>query len=410
MCGDIVSPASVIFDQFGMPTNLSLDAFQRLRVSSPSTLFDSKQVYSDGGTLFSLQTTGGATIVYNNARASSIMTVGGAGQSAIRQSRRYLSYQPGKSFQVFVTSVPTAGGQVGVKKSFGYFDSNNGIFYSLDGLTPTMTLRSDVSGIVVDNAVIQNNWNIDKLNGSGPSGITLSSAAAQIFALDFEWLGVGTVRVGFVIGGMFVPVHSFQNANSALSVYMRTPNLPIRWEISSTGGAGSLEAICCSANSEGGQDLIGKRRTASTSAGKLLAAGALQSLLQIRNRSGQYLRAPIFPLELSTMCSSTGQGQWSIIVNPTITAGAIAWTNVDANESAIEFDVGGTTITPGTGITINTGFFSSDVSTAAAQLKEAISYGASVDGTARDVICLAMRNLNPGNETYFGSITWLEPT
>jgi hypothetical protein len=60
-----------------------------------------------------------------------------------------------------------------------------------------------------ETVVPQTNWNIDKLDGTGISGITLDISKAQILWMDIEWLGLGTVRIGFVINGnLFTVIHS----------------------------------------------------------------------------------------------------------------------------------------------------------------------------------------------------------
>ena len=408
MCGCIIDPMSVLTDQFGRPVNLSLDAFQRLRTSQPATIFCSKQIYDNQSLYFATLTSGGAgaTITYNNARASSSLAVAANGERAVRQTRRYFNYIPGKSTQTFESFRFESGGQVGVTKRVGYFDDNNGIYLEMNGATLGICVRSNVSGVVVNNLITQANWNVDQMNGTGPGGITLNPAAIQIFAFDFEWLGAGSVRIGFVVGDIFIPVHRFNHANLITSVYMQTPNLPIRYEILSTGGAGALEAICTTIVSESGNDPVGTSRSVSTPSARSLAAGLYQQLISIRTKSGVYLNTPIIPLGTSVMCSTTGQGLWQVISNPTL-AGAAVW--VPVSNSAIEYDVTRTTVTPGSGTVISSGFFSSDTSQTSALLREALNLGADVAGTTRDELCLAVTNTGTTPDSYYGSMDWIQP-
>ena len=76
-----------------------------------------------------------------------------------------------------------------------------------------------------------------------------------------QWLGVGRVRVGFNINGVIYYAHYFNNANNLGSVYMSTPNLPVRYEVSSTGGSVTLDQICCTVQSEGGNSQMGTIRS-----------------------------------------------------------------------------------------------------------------------------------------------------
>jgi hypothetical protein len=117
----------------------------------------------------------------------------------------------------------------------GYYDDSNGLFVELQDSTINFVLRSTKTGVVTEDRISQSNWNIDPLNGSGPSGITLDITKAQILFIDFEWLGVGTVRVGFVIDGKIYYANYFNHANIIDSTYMKTATLPISYEIKNTG-------------------------------------------------------------------------------------------------------------------------------------------------------------------------------
>ena len=108
--------------------------------------------------------------------------------------------------------------------------------------------------------VAQEDWNIDKLDGTGPSGITLNSSKAQILWMDIEWLGVGSVRIGFVIDGAFIHCHTFHHSNIIESTYITSGSLPLRYEIANTGittSTSNLKQICSSVISEGGYNLNG---------------------------------------------------------------------------------------------------------------------------------------------------------
>jgi hypothetical protein len=404
MCGgDLVSPATVLYNNLGDAIPLSLDAFQRLRVSNIATIFDSKQIYDEQPLYWTTAVTGGGTIVYSNQRASSALSVVANNDSAVRQTKRYFSYQPGKSQLVFATFCFTGGYVASVTRRVGYFDVNNGIYLQMSGGDLAVVIRSNVSGVVTNTVIDRSLW-IDKLDGSGPSHAILDPSAAQILFLDFEWLGVGTVRIGLVIDGQMIPVYQFNNANALTSVYMQTPNLPVRYECSSSGGSGSLEAICCSVNSEGGQDFIGTQRVAVRDAGNLIAAAAIEQIIAIRNKTGVYLHTPIIPYNISIACSSTGQGIWRLLLNPTVTG---AFTPVAVPNSAVEYDVSRTVVTA-LGTQLASGVFASDTSDSVASIKEALVLGVTLAGVA-DELVLAVTNINSGSETYYGTLSWLEP-
>ena len=401
--GDIVSPVTVLYDNIGKPIPLSLDAFQRLRVSQPATIFDSKQIYDSQPLYWTTSVTGGSTITYSNQRASSSLAVVGGTGTAIRQTKRYFSYQPGKSFLVMATFVFTSGGQANVTKRVGYYDGYNGIFLELAGSNLNIVLRSNVSGSIVPISIPRASWS-DPLDGTGPSGKSLNLDRAQIFFCDFEWLGVGAVRVGFVIDGQFIIAHTFNNANNITSVYMQTPNLPVRYECISSGGSGSFEAICSSVISEGGMEFVGTQRSIANTTGISIASGATQQLIAIRNQNNVYLHAPVFPSGSSVSCSSTGGGIWRLLINPVVT-GAFSPTAV--SNSAVEFNTSRTTVT-NFGTELASGSFSGSMSQISSIVKEQLALGVNLDGT-RDELVLSVTNTNIASETYWGSLSWNEP-
>ena len=206
----------------------NLDAFGRLRVSNPLTIFDSKNIMSKNN-LFDESTANGGTVTYTaNKSTVNLNVTEAAGSKTIRQSKRVMSYQPGKSLLIFNTFVMNAQTE-NLKQKVGLFDANNGIFFQDTGTGYQIVRRTYTSGAAVDTEVNQSSWNGDKLNGTGASGFTLSADKSNILFIDIEWLGVGSVRVGFVINGQLITAHTFYNANSLTTVYMQTANLPIRY-------------------------------------------------------------------------------------------------------------------------------------------------------------------------------------
>lgn len=246
----------------GYGDSMGVDAFGRLRVSNPSTLFESSFEYDLQPTWFEPVKVGGGTVTWDSNKRSAILAVStGATDSAFLQTRQYWPYEKGKSRFVKITgALGTA--VANVRRRVGYFDGANGVFLEQTSAALSWTIRSSVSGSVSDaNTVTQANWNIDPLDGSGPSGITFDPTKGFIIAIDFQFLGTGRVRCGFNIDGVFVPAHQFLNANrNAVIPYMQTATLPIRWEIANTSASAgaSLQAVCCDVESDGGQqDLLG---------------------------------------------------------------------------------------------------------------------------------------------------------
>ena len=269
----------------------SIDAFARWRVSNPETLFDSKQIF-DNQPLFwdeELESGAGITSAHSTATASTVITstLNTAG-TFTRQTFQRFNYQPGKSQLILITGIlDRSGGGTGVQRRIGYFDDDNGLFFEDDEGTVKVVRRTSVTGTPVDNKVTQASWNLDVMDGTGASGITIDWTKTQIFFIDFEWLGVGRARMGLVVDGIPYYVHEFLNANVLDKVYMSTPNLPIRYQMVTTGSspASTMEAICSSVMSEGGVDDLGVLRHQDSGSIAGLSTGTTYAILGIRLKS-----------------------------------------------------------------------------------------------------------------------------
>jgi len=326
------------------------DAFGRLRVSNPLTIFDSKNVMSKN-TLFdeSLSGSGGVTYTANKSTVNLNVTEV-SGDKVIRQSKRVMSYQPGKSLlnlNTFVMNTLTAN----LKQKIGMFDANNGIFFYADGTTLKIVRRTYVTGSPADTEISQSSWNGDKLNGTGASGYTLDPTKATILFMDFEWLGMGSVRVGFVIDGKFIVAHTFKNANDLSTVYMQTANLPIRYEIETAAtlaaGTYTLQQVCSTTLIEGGyqpEGILQSVATASLSGVTLTTAGTFYNIATIRIKSGRPY-AVIVPNGFIASAVSNSDFEVQLRQNATPST-AFSYTSYSDN---IEYDLDGTkTITGGT--------------------------------------------------------------
>jgi hypothetical protein len=334
----------------------NVDAFGRLRVSNPLTIFDSKNIMSQNG-LFDPSTANGGSVTYTaNKSTVNLNVTEAAGSKTIRQTKRVMSYQPGKSlliFNTFVMNTLTAN----LKQKVGLFDANNGIFFTADGTTLKIVRRTYTSGAAVDTEISQSSWNGDKLDGTGASGFTLDAAKSNILFIDIEWLGVGSVRVGFVINGQLITAHTFYNANSLTTVYMQTANLPIRYEIERAGtltaGTYTLQQICSSCISEGGyspqglEEMIG---TAQINAGvNLTTVNTYYNIATIRIKTSRPY-AVIVPAGVDVLNVSNGDFEWGLFINATLSS-PFSYTsfsdNVEYDLQTTAFSTAGTRIAGG---------------------------------------------------------------
>ena len=338
-----------------------LDAFSRLRVSEPETILSYSNRYDDNELLWEHSLTGGGTNTHLPDEAAIRLRVASSGDRVIRQTRAYHPYQPGKSQFIKITTVVGAAVS-NVQKDVGYYDEENGIFLrqTTAGVLQ-WAQRSSTSGSAVTTTVNQSSWNIDPLDGSGPSGITLDITKAQILVIDLQWLGVGRVRVGFDIDGIVYYAHEFLNANSKTTVYMTTATLPVRYDINATGVPGStadLIAICSTVESEGGFEIADSLEFGASNGvtTRGVTAPATLGVISIRPKAtfnSITNRGRILVENFGVY--TDGDGFVELVYNPTL-GGTPSWSSANA-DSIVEFDVAGTTVSGG--ITIAAAYVSS---------------------------------------------------
>lgn len=327
-----------------------VDAFRRLRTSNPVTLFDNSNQYDMGPLLWDTALSGTANTIHDPYSSAVDLEVGtDANDEAIRQTYEYFRYQPGKSQLILMTGDMGVTDANNVSKAYGYFDSSNGVYVKRYGGVTSWVLRRTTSSGLSEIEVPQSQWSDDRMDGTGPSGITLDITKAQIFMIDLEWLAVGTVRVGFVIDGQPYIVHRFHHANSYNGVYMETANLPIRTQIKNVdGGTGdSFKQICCAVISEGGfEDDRGYPFTALNGAAYITANDNDTPIIAIRPKAtfnSKTNRAKILVQNTSIMATKNALAK--IVYNPVITGGT--WVSVAA-DSAMEYNITMTSYTGGT--------------------------------------------------------------
>lgn len=337
----------------GNPSGTAVDAFGRMRISQPITLFDSFNRYQVSESFVTANSATGSYSYSSNTSEVSLSIDTTSGAYVKRETTKVFAYQPGKSLLIFNTFVLNAA-KAGLRQRVGYFDDNNGVFLEQSNTAISFVVRSNVTGTPSDtNRAEQSSWNVDPLDGTGPSLKTLDLTKAQIFWSDIEWLGVGSVRCGFVIDGQLIHCHTFNHANQTTGTYMTTACLPIRYEIeniTSTSNGSTLKQICSSVISEGGYDLRGRPRSvANTVLTDLATAGTFYNLMSIRLKSTRR-DAIVIPKNISVFGKgSNTRIHWRLLQNSTITGGS--WIS-NGDDSAVEYNStgtlsGGTTLVEG---------------------------------------------------------------
>jgi hypothetical protein len=383
------------------------DAFGRLRVSQPYTLFDSQSRYgADNQFDTSTSGTGSSTFNTNQSSVSMAVTAGGVG-SVVRQSYRSMIYQPGKGLLVLATFQMDNGTSANLSQRVGYFNTQNGVFFQRTGGVNSFVMRTYTSGTASDARYAnQADWNGDKLDGTGDSGLTLDLTHPQILWMDFEWLGVGSVRCGFIINGQYVVCHTFNTANVyGTTVYMTTAILPVRYEITTTTSAvaATLTQICSSVVSEGGFEATSiehvARRINATSASTITTT--FYPIASIRLASTA-LGAVVIPSAFNFLPTTSDNYEIALVKNPTLTGPSWAAVSSDAN---VEYDITATAMTGGTicGSTFTTGKSGPVPLNAGNSYNWDLQIGSSLAGVS-DIFTLAARVVTTGGAGSGGGV------
>lgn len=389
----------------------SYDAFTRLRISNPYTVFESKLIHDTQTIIWDdAQVSGsGTSSVYNTNQASVTLSVSAntAGLRA-RQTRQRFIYQAGKSQLIMITGI--LGPIVpGVIKRIGAFDAKNGIYFQCGPDKYYLVRRTYTSGSVTEVKIPQENWNKNRLDSADL--INVNVERANIFVFNYEWLGVGDIFYGIVVGAKIIPLHQMYHANSINVVTMSIPNLAVRYDIENlgTGDAAQMTCICSTVISEGGLDGIGIIRTIDRGVTPLtVTTGAMYPMITFRlqeNREG----ANIYFQGLNIVSTTTNVVfRWALYVNPTFAGTALTYTPL--NGSALEYNTnntgGATTVTDGTiaysGYGVGTG-----ATIAGDQLAMKTSLGVSILGV-RDVVSLIVQRLDNQNNVFYASVSFRE--
>lgn len=390
----------------------NMDAFGRQRVSNPETLFDLTHIFDKQSIYVQENVTSGGTGTHLPNESSVMMAVTTTvGSRVLRQTKRYFSYQPGKSMLLFFTGVLTENVNPGIRSRIGLFDDGadktvdtggNGIFFEYSNGTFKIVKRTFITGSQVDTAVEAADWSEgDQLDGSGASGITLDVTKAEIFWVDLEWLGVGTVRCGIVYNGEIIHLHSFHHANLINSVYMTRASLPIRYEITRVSGviAGRMKQICATVIIEGGYQSTGRVVSRPMVATRNMNTTPIP-IMSVRLRSG-YNRALINLLGAELMSTSIQSLIYEIVVGGTLTNANFV--TQDALTSAAEYDISATGITGGR--VVDSGFVSSANRQIQSDTGDLDAISSNIEGVS-EIISLVVRAT--GGAATYAAMTWRE--
>lgn len=382
-----------------------IDLFGRLRVSTPFSIISYSNIIGKQPLLIYENITGSATSVHNENESSVTMSTTGTG-SVIRRSRLRGIYQPGKSLLVFLTGVLNSGSNAStVTTKIGYYDNNNGYYFKYNNGIVSIVERSSVSGSLVESTINQSNWNVSKLNGIDTQYI-LNPSKALIFWFAFEWLGVGIVNVGVVIGGKIITTHSFRHSNLLTTAYIQTASLPPTYEIISTLGSGSMKQICFEVSSEGGFSQYGN--VFSANMGETSKnTGTSVPLIAIKLSPTSIVQINILEMQgisITSVSSLFEIWKFSDVESSSVLTGA-SFVSPNSNSQAL-IDTSSTAIVTTNGVLLTSIYASESTNSFTASNKKNASI--TVSAGISDLIVLMVTQIGGSTDDFIGSVTWEE--
>ena len=385
------------------------DAFNRQRSSQPATIFQLLFQYDTQPLFMQYANTGTGSTVKTANESSLTLSTGGtaSGAQAVAQTKEYFAYEPGKS-QLALMSGVLGVQTANVTSRIGYFDANNGVFFEMSGATgPACVLRTNASGSVVETRILLANWSQTSLESGIPlANVFVDFSKAQIFVIDFQWLGCGRIRFGVFINGVIEYLNIINMGGVISGPYMNTGCLPCRYEITNNAvaaAATTMKLICLSVVSEAGQEKPVLLNFSANTKTTLDSVTTRRPILSIQPKllfGGLANRGRVYPL-LAELVVNTAATLYEIVYDGVLTGAT--FNSVDPN-SLCNFDTAATAISGGT--VYKTGF-------GIANFQNVIDilcrYPVTLNfaGTVPDTISIVATSLS-GTATVGASITWEE--
>jgi len=372
---------------------VGIDAGGRTRVSQLTTLLDGKTLGEDDSELFENIGTGTATFATNNVDLSVT-----SGQYIIRQTKRFHPYFSGKS-QVVEATCDNFQTQANVTKRIGYFSSNavapynsnlDGFFLEDNGTDKTLYIYNN--GTAKESIPFASMDNYDLVSSYDWSNFT-------VMMFDFLWLGGAVLRMWLKTDLGFVLVHTVNYSGTQTGTFMLSPNQPLRYEVRSTTGTGSLKYICSQIATEGTFAESGKTKSVYNASDIITSSTSTTYVMKGIKKRSTFRDTAVQIIEIGNV--NTGyneQGMLLLLRNPTL-SGALTYAN---NGKIQEANGTGETVTANGDVICATP--SGRVSSSNSMKENFLSFMASTIGNTMDEYVLAYRPATT-NQSNRGIIT-----
>ena len=398
-----------------MPVNLMNTRFTskgELKTSSPEVLFFNTFQYTIETDTWDTSNINGGTAVFSSNISGVVMQVTNQLNSeVIRQTRNVMRYIPGRSAEL-TYAVRLTTPVIGIRRRFGLFNGDDGFYFEDNGgdyACVFINSNGNDNGTPYIERVSRNDWNGDKLDGYGESGVNADAEAQHIVTFEYEWYGAGQIIFKFIINGHCIIIHTFNTANRLHFPWSRTPFLPIRLELKNTIGATGTHKLYQGSNSLSNKGLTYKLGVSQSILSPLTGynmsvANTFYPIISIRLKS-TCLQGVVLPSYFQVGTLDNTNIFYKLLRNATVTNGT--WVDVEDPNSFVQYNLTANNVITN-GIQLDAGY----VATGSGQRTELdkntqYQLGRANLGTVSDTITLAVACVN-ANKNAVAVLTWVE--
>jgi len=380
----------------------------RFKVSPYQTVFFNTFQYGKETDVWDESVTGTASAAWNQYSSNIVMQVGStAGSKIVRQTKNVMRYIPGRG-ATLAFSIRLDTPVAGVRRRFGLFDDNNGAYFEDNGGVYSYVIRSNVTGVVTETRVTRDNWNGEKFDGNGWTGVTADPTKQQMISINYEWYGAGIVQFNWLMKNETIASHTFENSNTNDRVWCSTPFLPIRVEIENVTGAAGTHYIYQGSNSliqEGEPEKLGTLLSISNpiTGTTMASANTFYPIISLRLKSNN-LTGVMLLRSLQAATNDNTNVYWQLLQNATLTGGT--WVDHPDPNSFMQYNIAQTAVSGG--IDLLSGFvIAGGGSLVDLDVRAALQIGRSGIGTISDTYTLACASPNT-NKKALAVLNWIE--
>ena len=380
----------------------------RLKIAPFQTVFFNTFQYGKETDVWDERIVGIATATHNVASSNVVMQVGSTtGSKIIRQTKNVMRYIPGRG-ATLAFAIRLEAPKVGIRRRFGIFDEYNGAYFEDDGGTYAYVIRSSTSGITTEVRVGRDDWNGEKFDGNGWTGVTADPTKQQMISINYEWYGAGIVEFAWLMKNETVVSHTFENSNTNPGVWCSTPFLPIRLEIENVTGVAGTHYMYQGSNSliqEGEPEKLGTLLSISNpiTGTTMTSNDIFYPIISIRLKSSS-LTGVMLLRSLQAATNDNTNVYWKLLLNATNTGGT--WVNHPDPNSFMQYNITETATTGGSDLL--SGFVIDGNGTLVdLDIKAALQLGRSGIGTISDTYTLACASPNTGKKA-LAVLNWIE--